>query len=155
MNRKETAHWIEYWTEWDESQFLPSEDADAETCFHWVTELFPDLLIFHPVNESGGGRNPQYEQKLNAMGRVKGIMDYILLETFGPYPHAVIELKRRNKKKSRLKPEQKEQLERARRKGAFCAVCWGPDAFKACIHELMMLKSAHAHDTMKGKDNGS
>lgn len=112
----------------------PPEKADQKSTAGWLRKWHPEKLFFHPVNESGSGGSQQRGAELNEMGRLTGISDWVILESFGGHPYALIELKRENKADaSAVSQEQKDVFEKAKARGAFCAVCYGREAFKACV----------------------
>lgn len=108
------------------------EHVEAKDVANHTYYVYPDLLLFHVVNE--GALPPQYRVKLREMGLMSGVSDYILLEPRRGYHGAMIELKRASKTDATpVSDEQKKFLKWARRKGYFTAVCYGFDEYWKCL----------------------
>lgn len=109
------------------------EDVESIDFFSHAKYKYPELgrLLFHVANESASA--PQYRRKIAQMGVTSGVADYVLLKSVGPYPYAVIELKRARKTDSSVKPEQTEFLTQCMDEGAFVAICYG---YKAALYAL-------------------
>lgn len=146
---KKTEFWREFYLDHIPT-YSPHEDVEQQNMASNIREIYGDpltdpdaLLAFHPVNESGASGDPRYGAKLNALGRLAGISDWVFLEPRGGYGFALIELKRNNRGKSRLKPEQKTVLERARARGGWTAVAWGAEAGLAALDYYLKLPVAN------------
>ena len=98
------------------------EGADEVTFFNWVRTNYPDTygkLAFHVKNE--GKRTRAQVQMEKAHGMTKGVSDIIIPGN----PTFVCELKRKNKKDSKIYKEQKEYLTTAQEMGCFACLCYG------------------------------
>jgi hypothetical protein len=100
----------------------------------WFDYNYPKLRLslIHVPNETQS--TPQYQQRLNEMGRRKGCSDLLLLVSRGGYPYACIEFK---KKGGSVSAVQKEFLNHHLEQGAFVAVVFGEQAFKKMIKEYL------------------
>lgn len=139
---KKTDFWREFYPDHIPT-FSPPEDAEQRNTASYIRYSHPDLLAFHPVNESGGSSDAAYGAKLKALGRLAGISDWVILEPRGGYGFALIELKRNARSKSRINPEQKAILESARARGGWTAVAWGCDAFEVALEYYLSLPIAN------------
>lgn len=146
---KKTEFWREFYLDYIPTH-SPYENIEQENMASNIREIYGDpltdpdaLLAFHPVNESGGSSDPRYGAKLNALGRLTGISDWVILEPRGGYGFALIELKRNIRSKSRLKPEQKTILQSARARGGWTAVAWGAEAGLAALEYYLKLPVAN------------
>lgn len=138
MNVTDKGLYLEYYAG-PTGKKSPPEKAEQKSTAGWMRKNYPDLLFFHPVNESGNGGSKQRGSELNEMGRLAGISDWVILEPRGGHPYALIELKRENKSDSSVNKEQKDVFAKASALGAFCAVCYGREAFKACMSFYLTL----------------
>lgn len=129
---KETPDWLEF-TRRHLLPLCPLEGVEQKETNTYLRYFHPEILAFHPVNESGEAGDERYGAELNKRGRLKGISDWVILEPRGGHPYALIELKRNNKRKSRLTKEQKDVLLAAKARGAWTAIAWGCDAFEAAL----------------------
>lgn len=139
---KKSEFWREFYPD-HKPTYSPKEEAEQKITASHIKFNHPDLLAFHPVNESGGSGDAAYGAKLKALGRLAGISDWVILEPRGGYGFALIELKRNDRSKSRLNPEQKEILEKARARGGWTAVAWGADAFEVALDYYLNLPLAN------------
>lgn len=110
------------------------EQVDAVT---YTRHNFPDLLIFHPVNE--GALPVQYRSKLLLAGMLPGISDIVIVRSCGGYHGALIEMKRATKGKSRVSDEQVEVMRWARNEGFFTAIAYGAEQYQKALHYYLEL----------------
>lgn len=108
-----------------------SEDMEAIDFYQHAISYWPELgmLLFHVTNE--GKRSHRKGQQLKEAGLIKGVSDYICLMPSGPYPYAVIELKREDK--GNASKEQKQFLRECQDKGAFVCIAHG---YHAAVYAL-------------------
>lgn len=122
-----------YW-EWNENNKADKrkESTIQQECYLWAEHWFPDLMIFHPVNE--GAIPAQYRDKLLKSGMVPGVSDLVVLKVSGDHPFACFELKRSTKTMAAaFTKEQKDWLRRCDKEGGYAAVCYGAKAFKQAL----------------------
>lgn len=139
---KETPDWLEF-TRRHLLPLCPLEAVEQKETNTYLRYFHAEILAFHPVNESGEGGDDRYGAELKRRGRLRGISDWVILEPRGGHPYALIELKRNNKRKSRINPEQKAILIQAKKLGAWTAVAWGCDAFEAALEMYLALPVAN------------
>lgn len=97
----------------------------------WPKEF---VMMFHVVNEGGSGDTGHYGSILNALGRKKGVSDWLILVPNGHGKnYMVLELKRSRKEDSAIKKEQKEFLLNAELFGGHAVVAYG---FKAALKSI-------------------
>lgn len=108
-----------------------SERGEHISAVSWFDRTYPDLKksLIHIPNETQS--EISHQTKLNKMGRRAGAPDLILLCRTQRYPYAMIEMKAA---KGKLSGPQKEMLNHHVGMGAFCAVCFGFEAFKAAVN---------------------
>ena len=91
-------------------------------------------MMFHIINESGASGDGHYGGILNALGRKKGVSDWLVLVPNGyGKPYMVLELKRSRKEDSGIKKEQKEFLLNAESFNGHAVVAYG---FKAALKAI-------------------
>ncbi|WP_052954301.1 hypothetical protein [Enterobacter bugandensis] len=134
----EGKDWLEF-TRRHNLPLCPLEAVEQKETNTYLRYFHPEILAFHPVNESGAAGDEKYGAELKKRGRLTGISDWVILEPRGGHPYALIELKRNLKSKSRLTPDQKEVLLAAKKRGAWTAVAWGCDAFEAALEMYLAL----------------
>ena len=105
------------------------EDDDGISFYAWVTYHYPEVNIFHVANESGVSSSAGHIEKRRRKGVTQGVSDYIIL-TPGIKPSAVIELKRRDRTKSKVSKDQIDFLERVASDGGYAAIAYGLDEAK-------------------------
>lgn len=112
-----------------------AEELEQIDAYQWFKYQYPDLVLamFHVVNEQRA--SVQFQNKLNQMGRLKGVPDLILLHPCNGYPYALFELKRREK--GVVSKEQKAFLNHHAEKGAFVCVCFGAEQFKLAVRDYL------------------
>jgi hypothetical protein len=109
-----------------------SERAHQINAVSWFDATYPHLKksLIHIPNETQS--KISHQSTLNKMGRRSGAPDLILAHAnigLG-YPYAMIEMKA---SKGSLSSNQKEMLSHHAENGAFCAVCFGFEAFKEAV----------------------
>ena len=107
-----------------------SERGEHISAVSWFDRTYPHLKksLIHIPNETQSGISHQL--KLNKMGRRAGAPDLILAHKTQAYPYAMIEMKAA---RGSVSSPQKEMLNHHAEMGAFCAVCFGFDAFKMAV----------------------
>ena len=119
----------------------PREGAEQATLFHWAgmqSIWYPELeLLFHIPN--GGKRSKSEAARFKAEGVKPGVPDICLPVARGGYHGLYIELKRRDKSKSRVSREQAEWINDLSGQGHMCLVCWGWEAAARTIEDYMSM----------------
>lgn len=119
---KDIGEYIEYY--YRDPDDGRKEDAIQKAYAAWFRFTFPDKLAFHPVNEREC--SPQERDKMDRMGMLTGISDWVILSSGISHPKGLIELKRATKSISTpVSPEQKRILLQHRKEGGFSAVAYG------------------------------
>lgn len=108
----------------------PLEETDQMEYGLWMQYRFPDALWFHVPNETGTKSGIQFVLKRQKMGVRKGVSDNVILTHGINHKCAMIELKRRDKAKSKVSKEQIAILEMAIREGHFAAIAYGAEQLK-------------------------
>lgn len=105
--------------------------------YSWVTHYYPHWLTWHTKNE--GKKTIGEAVKDQQAGVKKGVSDVLILTGFigCKYAFIAIELKRANKKGTKVSQEQKDFLRRVRECGGFAAVCYGFEQFKLAIADAI------------------
>lgn len=113
------------------------EEAHQFDSYSWLTYEFPMWLVWHTKNE--GKKTIGTAVKDQQAGVKKGVSDILILTGFigCKYSFIAIELKRANKKGTKVSDEQKEFLRRVRECGGFAAVCYGVDQVKLAIADAI------------------
>lgn len=110
---------------------------------NWLAKHYPDRfdLIFHSPNEVKA--SAQYMQKRAQLGVKSGVPD--IIDVNGRIT-GFFELKKvpyRDEKgrinRNTVSKSQREFLEKASKKGHFCAVCYGFEQFKVAYQEFLAL----------------
>ena len=109
---------------------LEQKDLNFHCAYKWPNEY---RSMFHVGNESGGKSSSQWGQKLNDLGRKKGVSDWQVQVPIGKYHGLIIELKREIKSASTLGKEQSDYLVNQQSLGYYVAVCYG---YKAALHVI-------------------
>lgn len=108
----------------------PKEETEQMAYGTWMKWRFPDILWFHVPNETGTKSGAQFVLKRQKMGVRKGVSDNVILTAGVNHKCALIELKRRDKTKSKIGKEQMEILHQAHDLGHFAAIAYGADECK-------------------------
>lgn len=108
----------------------PKEETDQMAYGLWMQYRFPDVLWFHVPNETGTKSGPQFVEKRRKMGVRSGVSDNVILTNGVNHKCGLIELKRRDKTKSKVSPSQIEVLEAAILEGHFGAIAYGLEEIK-------------------------
>lgn len=108
----------------------PKEETDQISYGLWMQHRFPDVLWFHVPNETGTRSGPQFVEKRRRMGVRSGVSDNVILTRGINHKCALIELKRRDKTKSKVSKSQTDVLEEAILEGHFGAIAYGLDEIK-------------------------
>ena len=108
----------------------PKEETDQIGYGLWMQHRFPDVLWFHVPNETGTRSGPQFVEKRRRMGVRSGVSDNVILTHGINHKCALIELKRRDKTKSKVSKSQTDVLEEAIVEGHFGAIAYGLDEIK-------------------------
>ena len=114
-----------------------SERGEQIAAMSWLEVFHPEhwALSFHAANESRGTKS---HHQLRAKEGVKaGIPDIIHLGGSGRYRVGMFEMKRQDRTKSKVTADQKRILELAEASGAFCAICYGFEAFKMAFADYL------------------
>lgn len=119
------------------SGHIRTEQFEQVDAVSFTRHNFPWLLFFHPVNE--GALPPQYRAKLALAGMLPGIGDIVILHPSGKYHGAIIELKRANKSKSKVSPEQIAVMKQARQNGYFTALAFGAIQYQKALRYYLEL----------------
>lgn len=109
----------------------PIESADQITVINYIREHCPNVI--HPRNE--GKRHHNQTTKQKAEGLTTGASDIIIPGK----PAFVCELKRKDKTKSRVDPEQVDYLRESLQLGAFACIAYGFEAAIKAFHEWLDL----------------
>lgn len=108
----------------------PKEETDQISYGLWMQHRFPDVLWFHVPNETGTRSGPQFIEKRRRMGVRSGVSDNVILTHGINHKCGLIELKRRDKTKSKVSKSQTDVLEAAVADGHFGAIAYGLDEIK-------------------------
>lgn len=108
----------------------PKEESDQMGYGLWMDHTFPQVLWFHVPNETGTSSRVQFVLKRQKMGVKPGIGDNVIMTPGEFHSAGMIELKRRDKTKSKLSAKQKEVLTEAARLGHYAAVAYGLEEIK-------------------------
>lgn len=108
---------------------IPTEAEEQTALFNWAYVMqaqYPELaLLFHVPN--GGSRNRIEAARLKGQGVKPGVPDICLPVPRGGYHGMYIELKRRDKRLSKISNAQKIWLTALGGQGYKCLVCFGAD----------------------------
>ena len=106
-----------------------TETAEQTDLAAWIDFYLPWVIWFHVPNE---GKRLLSGVINKNMGVKKGVADIIILSQGYLHDCGVIELKRKDKRKSKVSSEQNDFLSDCRDEGVFSALCYGKDeAIKA------------------------
>lgn len=108
----------------------PKEETDQISYGLWMQHRFPDVLWFHVPNETGTKSGPQFVEKRRRMGVRSGVSDNVILTHGINHKCGLIELKRRDKTKSKVSKSQNQVLEGAIEEGHFGAIAYGLEEIK-------------------------
>lgn len=113
------------------------EDAHQVDSISWLRCNFPTWVSFIVNNE--GKKTIGQSMKDQMKGVLKGVSDILILTGFigCKYAFIAIELKRANKKGTKVSDEQKEFLRQVRSCGGFAAVCYGVEQVKLAISDAL------------------
>lgn len=116
------------------------EDVDQINFTAWFDYNFPHYsrLYFHVVNENM--MPVQGRVKAKKKGLKAGVSDIFVLVKRGKYSGLIIELKRKDKRKSKLSSDQDEFLFETDEQGFYCAICYGFEEAKKCVQEYLTTK---------------
>lgn len=106
------------------------EETDQIGYGLWMQHRFPDVLWFHVPNETGTRSGPQFVEKRRRMGVRSGVSDNVILTHGINHKCGLIELKRRDKTKSKVSKSQTDVLEEAIAEGHFGAIAYGLEEIK-------------------------
>lgn len=108
----------------------PKEETDQISYGLWMQHSFPDVLWFHVPNETGTRSGPQFIEKRRRMGVRSGVSDNVILTRGINHKCGLIELKRRDKTKSKVSKSQNQVLEETIAEGHFGAIAYGLEEIK-------------------------
>ncbi len=117
----------------------PKEDTDLINLVAWFNYQYPHLspLLVHVVNES---QLPvQARVMLKKKGLKKGFPDLMLLIKNKEYSGLMLELKRRDKTKSRTSKEQENYSVELSDQGFSSTFCYGLEQAKKCIQDYLKI----------------
>lgn len=127
------------------AKYLTQEDHLQANCMKWLLLEFPGVPVLHAPNE---GKRSRFEQmKMNYIGKKqsKGFPDICIFRTTKQGLKGVaIELKVKYASGQKNYPtkEQKQWLERLKKEGWACYVCYSFDEFEQIIKENYLHNSA-------------
>lgn len=101
-----------------------TEAAEQTDLAAWIDFNLPWVIWFHVPNE---GKRLLSGVINKNMGVKKGVADIIILSQGYLHDCGVIELKRKDKKKSKVSEDQKQFLSRCQSQGIFSALTYGKD----------------------------
>jgi hypothetical protein len=105
------------------------EDDLQQICARYLAYM-PEIFYCHVPN--GGNRNAREAAKFKRMGVRAGIPDLLIFNPSGPYNGLAIELK---VKGGKVRPNQKEALERFKALGWLTVVVYSFDQFEDVIED--------------------
>lgn len=108
----------------------PKEETDQMAYWMWMRYRFPQAIWWHTPNETGTSSRVQFIEKRRRMGVTPGIGDNTILTHGINHKCGMIELKRRDKTKSKLSQAQRFVLESVSDEGHFAAIAYGLDEIK-------------------------
>lgn len=108
----------------------PKEEIDQMAYGLWMGYRFPDVNFFHVPNETGTKSGVQFVLKRQKMGVKNGVHDNLILTPGISWPYGVLELKRRDRTKSKVSQNQWDFGDKAVRDGGFAAIAYGVDELK-------------------------
>jgi len=109
----------------------PVESAEQITVINYIRGICPNVI--HPRNE--GKRTYNQTTKQKAEGLTTGASDIIIPGK----PAFVCELKRKDRTKSRVEPEQIDYLAASMELGAFSCIAYGHESALEAFHEWLDL----------------
>lgn len=115
----------------------PLESAEQITVINYVRKICPNVI--HPRNE--GKRHHNQTTKQKAEGLTTGASDIIIPGK----PAFVCELKRKDKTKSKVSPEQVNYLSESVKLGAFCCIAYGHESAIEAFDEWLDLVSNYSN----------
>lgn len=118
----------------------PLEDTDLINLVAWFSHHYPHLesLLVHVPNESDMPVQGRVKAKMK--GVRSGVQDLILFKKQGDYSGLCLELKRRDKAKSKISKNQNNYADEFSNEDFFCSFCYGLDEAKKCIKEYLAIK---------------
>jgi hypothetical protein len=114
----------------------PVESAEQITMINYIRDICPNVI--HPRNE--GKRHHNQTTKQKAEGLTTGASDIIIPGK----PAFVCELKRKDKTKSKVSPDQVDYLAESIKLGAFCCIAYGHEAAIEAFNEWLELASNYS-----------
>lgn len=106
------------------------EDTDQQAFIAWIRYHCPWVNVFHVTNESGTSSSAGFIEKRKRMGVTKGVSDNIILTPGHDKSFAAMELKRRDRTKSKWQEGQREFLNQVVDDGGFASVSFGLECIK-------------------------
>lgn len=114
----------------------PKERIEQINFISWIRYNYPHFICFHPVNESDVP--VQKRASLEQEGLLAGVPDIVILNPLDGYHFVVIEMKRKNHRKSEISKHQVSILKKASNAGGLAALAFGCDQGKKIIKELVL-----------------
>ena len=131
---------------------VPLEEAEQCALMEWAAYnagKWPELrLLYHIPNE--GKRSIRAGARLKAQGLKRGVPDNHLPVARGGYIGLYIELKRRDKRKSRVTQDQADWITDLSMQGHKCCVCWGWEQARDVLEEYMSAAPTMIHKQAEG-----
>ncbi len=117
---------------------IPTEYQECKAFFLWCeNNLELSGLVAHIPNEAK--RSYGLARLLQCIGLRKGICDYIIPISRGGHGLMFLEMKRRDKKLSKISPDQKLWIEKMQGQGHVAVIAWGWDDAAKQVQEYLAL----------------
>lgn len=100
------------------------EQGEQISVASWLDYHMPWVIWFHVPNE---GKRKRAGVEAKQMGMKSGVSDIIILSHGRLHDNAAIEIKRRDRTKSRVSDDQKIFLNQNAKEGNFAALCYGKE----------------------------
>lgn len=130
---------------------IPTEHEEQRALFDWAisVQIAPDISLrdYMWAIPNGGARSKATAWCLRFEGVTRGVPDLMVAIPAGPFHGLFIEMKRANKRLSRISPEQREWLERLNGQGYCAVVCYGAAEAKRQIINYLKLKETTNNET--------
>lgn len=126
----------------EKSKYRPLETYEQQKLITWVDTFHMDKSQYLFAIPNGGSRHPAEAVRLKAEGVRPGVLDLFFYQPRGGYHGLFIEMKRRRGSTSVVSGGQRGFIDRARKQGYFCAVCWGFDEARAALETYWGLPMA-------------